>query len=823
MTDKVKNAVYKALDKEYHTISGSHKSDQDYFINHKEYVKWYKLRDRIEARILLLAGSTIDSSAEIINLTNDYIDSKLKQSKKQLRESSLDNVSNIILKSLDREYRTIERIVENNATLFIINGEERIKWFKLHVRIREQILLFIKDANSLYPSIPKFIHDYVNNKIKQSKKNIQESLPDKLIKRFDFQLNDLVHMWDSIYELNGDRMSPEGIEYHLMDYCINDMGLNYTQELESLINDYVTERTKPIYESVEKMLSNKVKDKFTKIFDREVKAEPLDLYSFKGNFHNKRGLVITLSDYIIERLGSDDNMIDIVIDFVRDYISTIKPWASDLNEETNNINRLEQYIYKKLIKKYKFTISGSSYTKNGWLLICAEKNSNVRWLNNTVIKNMEEEYGLPPKLIDKVLSDIEKTVYQKLNTAKGIGKFYVDLDVVNSHGLSIIGEGLLEKDEEEKNKLITYFDKKYPDGYDEHKFISKLLLKLVDIYGWAEKRGSTGIQLDQKEWDARKKFVIDYVNNRNKDNITEKILSNRLKDKITITNKKSSFYIGGENYNGFDIKIDYITVGAIAYNKENNEIEGIKINSKYRNNEIGRDVIKQLFKDNPNIDDVYIRSIPSAKKFWESIGADFTSPRSYNEDAGLWEGFLSRNMIINIIENVSDSGINRFVKKLSNQFIFDCERYKKTGLVGFRYKDKIYHNGELFEYIEERMINGEKSDLIYNEFWKIIKEKNKDCFNKSLNEQSYFDSSYFKSKDIENKMLNLLDNKFGNKITLKNWKIIFAEVMDFLYERIGKENQNRNDYINMTEFTSKFIYGKLESKFGPEWHKLRHI
>lgn len=598
-----------------------------------------------------------------------------------------DKVKSSIIKALDREYQSIEKVKNDQLYFFLINGKERIRWFTLHDRIRGQILLLV---GSTYknPDIAKLIYDYVNAKVKQPKKNIQESLPDKLIKRFDLQLNDLEHMWGDTYELNGGRLNSDGIEYHLADYCINYLGLKYTPELESLINDYVTDRLKPIQESVDDILSDKVKDRFVKIFDREVKAEPLDLYSFKGKYHNIRGLIITLSDYIIDRLGSENDTVDIVIKFIRDYISTIKPWASDLNEEINNFNKLEQYIYKKLIKKYKFTIGVSNYSKNGWLLICAEKNSNIRWITNTVIRNMEEEYGLPPKLIDKVLFNIEKTVYERLNNAKGFGKFYVDLDV-DAHGLSIIGEGLLEKNDEEKKKLISYLDKKYPDDYDEHKLISRILLKLVDIYGWAENRGSTGIQLDQKEWDARKKFVINYVNNRNRNNI---------------------------------------------------------------------------------------------------------------------------------VEDTSDEKINNFAKKMADKFIFDCKKYKKYELVGFKYGDKNYHNGEIWHYINERIINDRKTDLTYDKFWDIIKEKYKECLDKNLNEQSYL-----KSKNIDGKLLDLLNKKFANKITLKNWKLIFTEAMDFLYDRIGKENQNRKDYIDMNEFVSKFIYGELESKFGPEWHKLRHI
>jgi len=543
MTDKVKNAVYKALDREYHTIRDNYTSvinpnSRDFIINGKEYIKWFKLRDKIEARIILLAGSTIDSTFEIINLTNNYIDAKVKQSKKQ------------------------------------------------------------------------------------PKKNIQESLLSiKLINRFDQQLKELEHMWDDVYELDGKRMDSESIEYHLEDYCINDLGMKYTPELESLIHDYVTERTKPIYESYDREISDRTKDRFIKIFDREVKAEPLDLYSFQGKFHNIRGLIIALSDYILDRLGSEDDMVDLVIKFVRDYIKTIKPFASDLNEQTKNINRLEQYIYKKLIKKYKFTIAGSTYSKSGWLLICAEKNSNVRWTTNTVIKDMEETYGLPPKLIDKVLFNIENTVYERLNNAKGISKFYVDL-YTDTHGLSIIGEG---------NSLARVVGK--------------------------------GIEI--------------------------KVDGNR----IGVTLKEGN---------------KMITLGRIAVEKKGTGI--------------GRRFIAEL------------------KNY-----ADIT-------------------------------GKTIAVEQVSNTKFFKQNGFVKEG-----------------------------QDWYYTPTPKSVEQ------------------SYLKSKNIDDKLLDLLNKKFANKITLKNWKLIFTEAMDFLYDRIGKENQNRKDYIDMNEFVSKFIYGELESKFGPEWHKLRHI
>lgn len=108
---------------------------------------------------------------------------------------------------------------------------------------------------------------------------------------------------------------------------------------------------------------------------------------------------------------------------------------------------------------------------------------------------------------------------------------------------------------------------------------------------------------------------------------------------VTITDDEYIFFVGGEEYIGKSIKENDIVVGGIAYDKEDEEIQGITIKNKYRNRGLAKKAIKEVFENDKNLKSVYVRAVPKAKKFWEKIGTDF---ENYNEDAGLWEGTLKR-------------------------------------------------------------------------------------------------------------------------------------------------------------------------------------
>lgn len=114
-------------------------------------------------------------------------------------------------------------------------------------------------------------------------------------------------------------------------------------------------------------------------------------------------------------------------------------------------------------------------------------------------------------------------------------------------------------------------------------------------------------------------------------------------NRVAIEDQDYEFSIGGD-----DFPSEFITSKAITYNGDvaggvavdwnapTPEIAGIVVKPKYRRLGIGKAVIRELLKKAKKF---YVRSTPSAKKFWESVGVKFIGK---NEDSELWEGYLER-------------------------------------------------------------------------------------------------------------------------------------------------------------------------------------
>jgi hypothetical protein len=108
---------------------------------------------------------------------------------------------------------------------------------------------------------------------------------------------------------------------------------------------------------------------------------------------------------------------------------------------------------------------------------------------------------------------------------------------------------------------------------------------------------------------------------------------------VTISDEDYEFWIGGDENLGKAIKQDGKIVGGIAYDEDEQQIYGIVIKNKFRKKGVAKRAIKALFDKNPDLDRVYVRAVPESKGFWKKIGTDFDN---YNEDAGLWEGYVKR-------------------------------------------------------------------------------------------------------------------------------------------------------------------------------------
>lgn len=128
---------------------------------------------------------------------------------------------------------------------------------------------------------------------------------------------------------------------------------------------------------------------------------------------------------------------------------------------------------------------------------------------------------------------------------------------------------------------------------------------------------------------------------------------------VLISDEDYDFWIGGDKNLGKAIKQDGVIVGGIAYDKDDQQINGIIIKNKFRKKGLAKKAIKALFDKNPDLDRVYVRSVPESKGFWNKIATDFDY---YNEDAGLWEGYVKR---------FEDGGVGEFAAPYKKSYAGD--------------------------------------------------------------------------------------------------------------------------------------------------------
>lgn len=203
-------------------------------------------------------------------------------------------------------------------------------------------------------------------------------------------------------------------------------------------------------------------------------------------------------------------------------------------------------------------------------------------------------------------------------------------------------------DSDESDKYVCH-----KCGFDNSLFYDTDILKpTLSISEIAEKHGvELDYVIDQlmkgtehemehtNRLDVAKKIALHHV--AETPDYYEKLEQMKLEDggMVSISDEDYEFSVGGEDYLGKAIKENGIIVGGIAYNDEDQEIQGISIKNKFRKKGIAKKAVKKLFDNDKNLEAVYVRSVPKSKKFWEKIGTDFDS---YNDDAGLWEGTLKR-------------------------------------------------------------------------------------------------------------------------------------------------------------------------------------
>ena len=126
----------------------------------------------------------------------------------------------------------------------------------------------------------------------------------------------------------------------------------------------------------------------------------------------------------------------------------------------------------------------------------------------------------------------------------------------------------------------------------------------------------------------------------NKDHFKRKF---SLKESISFELTDDEFVLGGkefheesENIQVFNIYNDTVKIGMLAiteYADNSISLDGLKILPKFRKQGFGKQVVDLLKKKYKSI---YVRSIPSAKKFWKKQGHG----AYYNDDSGTYDGDL---------------------------------------------------------------------------------------------------------------------------------------------------------------------------------------
>jgi hypothetical protein len=148
---------------------------------------------------------------------------------------------------------------------------------------------------------------------------------------------------------------------------------------------------------------------------------------------------------------------------------------------------------------------------------------------------------------------------------------------------------------------------------------------------------------------------------------------------VSISDEDYEFWIGGDENFGKAIKQDGVIVGGIAYDEDDQQINGIVIKNKFRKKGLAKKTIKALFDKNPDLQRVYVRAVPESKAFWKKIGTDFSN---YNEDAGLWEGYVNRfddgGNVISEDNSPEDIEISDFLnqQKSEAQMVMTCDDSK---------------------------------------------------------------------------------------------------------------------------------------------------
>lgn len=110
------------------------------------------------------------------------------------------------------------------------------------------------------------------------------------------------------------------------------------------------------------------------------------------------------------------------------------------------------------------------------------------------------------------------------------------------------------------------------------------------------------------------------------------------------------FHEEGEDIQVFNIYNDTVKIGMLAikeYADNSISLDGLKILPKFRKQGFGKQVVDILKKKYKSI---YVRSIPSAKKFWQKQGHD----AYYNDDSGTYDGDL--------IYDFDESKLNESIK-----------------------------------------------------------------------------------------------------------------------------------------------------------------
>ena len=251
--------------------------------------------------------------------------------------------------------------------------------------------------------------------------------------------------------------------------------------------------------------------------------------------------------------------------------------------------------------------------------------SNVRIIRgeNDLIKYLENNTD------NRIVYDIANRWYLVGDIEKYIHDYL--LDYACDAGLYYAKNGRDYKINNEKSLVcfVTYGDENESFRFAEDEYTTQYNYSWINVFD----RNGTFKKIPLYKALGKPIYEID-ISEDNDEYLNESVSFELTDDEFVLGGKE--FHEESEDIQVFNIYNDTVKIGMLAiteYADNSISLDGLKILPKFRKQGFGKQVVDILKKKYKSI---YVRSIPSAKKFWQKQGHD----AYYNDDSGTYDGDL---------------------------------------------------------------------------------------------------------------------------------------------------------------------------------------